>query len=436
VGEFTHGLYCDEFAEYQSKDIPVRQRLGGFLPSNGVGTGFGRIALERLAASRNGRIFDPDCLTEDYENGLQLHALGCTQIFVPLKFQSPDLMATREYFPRNLRGAIRQRSRWVAGITLQGWERHGWGGSWSEVYWFWRDRKGLVGNLLTPFANAVFLYGMLSYLVVARSGGVWHTGSHVPAWLPLAYQVTLGISLLQAAIRMRCSARVYGWGFAAAGPLRTIWGNLVNHVATVAAVRQFLGARLKNRALAWLKTDHDYPATDTVTRERPRLGEVLVRMRCVSIDEIKAALASRPPGLRIGEHLVRQRKLSEEHLYQALSAQSGIPLGVPHSSELHRPVTRLIPAATARRWKVLPYRLAVGQLHVLTPDLPSPEMTRELAGASNLEIRFRLVRPSEFDALARDYLPRPKGLPKMRQKLMSDAASAPPLPYQAPAASC
>jgi len=38
--KFTHGLYCDEFAEYQLKDIPARQRLGGFLPSNGVGTGF------------------------------------------------------------------------------------------------------------------------------------------------------------------------------------------------------------------------------------------------------------------------------------------------------------------------------------------------------------------------------------------------------------
>src|SRR3954466_7247547 len=38
--ELTHGIYCDEFAEYQLKDIPVRQQLGGFLPSNGVGTGF------------------------------------------------------------------------------------------------------------------------------------------------------------------------------------------------------------------------------------------------------------------------------------------------------------------------------------------------------------------------------------------------------------
>ena len=47
LAEMTHGVYCDEFAEYQLKDIPARQRLGGFLPSNGVGTGFDRNALER-----------------------------------------------------------------------------------------------------------------------------------------------------------------------------------------------------------------------------------------------------------------------------------------------------------------------------------------------------------------------------------------------------
>lgn len=74
--EFTHGLYCDEFAEFQSKDIPVRQKPAGSLPSNAVGAGFDRDALERVAAMRGGRMFDPSCLTEDYETGFRLHALG------------------------------------------------------------------------------------------------------------------------------------------------------------------------------------------------------------------------------------------------------------------------------------------------------------------------------------------------------------------------
>ena len=73
-------------------------------------------------------------------------------------------MATREYFPRRFRPAISQRTRWVTGIALQSWERHGWNAPWPQLYWFWRDRKGLVGNLLSPVANLFFLYGTASYL--------------------------------------------------------------------------------------------------------------------------------------------------------------------------------------------------------------------------------------------------------------------------------
>ena len=32
--KLTHGLYCDEFAEYHTKDMAVRQLLGGFIPSS------------------------------------------------------------------------------------------------------------------------------------------------------------------------------------------------------------------------------------------------------------------------------------------------------------------------------------------------------------------------------------------------------------------
>jgi adsorption protein B len=52
--EFTRSICCAKFAEFQQKDIRVRQRLGGFLPGNGVGRAFARAALERLAQTRAG----------------------------------------------------------------------------------------------------------------------------------------------------------------------------------------------------------------------------------------------------------------------------------------------------------------------------------------------------------------------------------------------
>jgi adsorption protein B len=406
LDEFTHGLYCDEFAEYQLKDIPARQRLRGFLPSNGVGTGFARAALERLGEVHQGRIFDPEALTEDYDNGYRLHVLGYRQVFVPIRLDAAARVATREYFPRNFRSAVRQRSRWVVGIVLQGWQRHGWR-PWRQVYWFWRDRKGLVGNLLSPAGNLFLLYGVSSYLLTAQPGQSWHLGSYVPLWVTRVYAITFGISLLQAAVRAHCSARIYGWRFAAASPLRIFWGNVLNCAATVAAVGQFMGARMEHRTLAWHKTEHAYPAHRTPEQGRPRLGEVLMGMNCVSTGQLEAALRKVPESLRLGEYLLQLQQISEENLYQALSSQMGIPWGLPSSAEVNRLATRALPAAVALRWKVMPYRVDAGQLHVVTADVPSKAMIRELNRLSELELRFHLIRPKEFEDLAREYLPAP-----------------------------
>jgi len=79
----------------------------------------------------------------------------------------------------------------------------------------------------------------------------------------------VGISLLQAAVRAHCSARIYGWRFAAASPLRIFWGNVLNCVATVTALSQFLGACMDHRTLAWHKTEHAYPAHRTPELEGP-----------------------------------------------------------------------------------------------------------------------------------------------------------------------
>ena len=403
LDKFTHGLYCDEFAEYQLKDIPARQRLGGFLPANGVGTGFTRAALERLSEVHDGCVFDPESLTEDYENGCRLHLLGHRQVFVPIRMDGAAPAATREYFPRNFRSAVRQRSRWVAGIALQGWQRHAWR-PWRQVYWFWRDRKGLVGNLLSPGANLLLVYGVCSYLLTAGTGQPWHLGSYIPFWATRVYATTLGISLLQVMVRAHCSARIYGWRFAAASPLRIFWGNLLNCAATVAALREFMGAHLEHRALPWNKTEHAYPAHRTPEQGRPRLGEVLMEMNYVSTGQLEAALREVPEGLRIGEYLLQSQQISKEHLYRALSFQTLIPLGLPSSAEVNRLATRVLPAAAALRWKVMPYRVDAGQLHLVTADVPTEAMIRDLNRLSELELRFHLVRPEEFEDLAKEYL--------------------------------
>jgi len=325
LAEWTHGLYCDEFAEFQSKDIPVRQQLGGFVPANGVGTGFERSALENLRRSHDGKFFDPDCLTEDYENGFRMHAAGYRQIFVPIHFDASEPVATREYFPRGWRAAVRQRSRWVAGIALQGWQRHGWRVPARQVYWFWRDRKALVGNLISPLSNFLLL-GWLANSALSAGHAYRLFDSSIPPGLLPVFLVTTCVSVAQTGVRVHLSARLYGWRFAAAAPLRMFWGNLINFAATAQAIREFLAARLQRHQLVWRKTEHIYPGNPARTHPRPRLGEVLIRLRFISPSDLEVALREKAPGQRIGEYLVQTRKITRSNLYRALGFQSGRPM--------------------------------------------------------------------------------------------------------------
>lgn len=403
VRQWVHGLYCDEFAEYQTKDIPVRQRWGGFLPGNGVGTGFSRALLERLATSRSNRVFDPECLTEDYQSGWHIHALGCPQVFVPLRRERDGLMVTREYFPHTFRSAVRQRARWVMGIVLQSWERNGWGRSWRERYWFWRDRKGLLGNLMTPVLNLLFVYGAITWEESEWTGRRWMLGAQHPAlaWL---CSWTLALSGFQMAVRFLCARRIYGWRFAMGVPVRALVGNWLNCAATIRALALYFSAKIQGRPLVWIKTEHAYPNPAALAAEVRPLGEILVGSQYVFQADVDEALAGKNPGERIGEYLVRTGKLSEAELYEALSLQQNLPLGKPRPAEVSEAATRAIPTEVSRRWRVLPFQVAAGQLFVAGPELPSVEMTEELQHCSRLEVRFHLITPTEYEELASRHL--------------------------------
>lgn len=259
AGQVTHGVYCDEFAEAHTKDIPARQALGGFVPSSGVGTAYSRAALDALAES--GAPFDPGNLTEDYDSGYRIRRAGFRQLFIPIQFQQRMPAATREYFPARARDAVRQRTRWVTGIALQGWEHHGWGRGALEAYWFLRDRKGLIGSPAALIANALFVYSAAGRAL----------GREMPAetgW----FAATLAFGYIALALRMYCCGRVYGWAFAAGAPLRAVWGNWLNAAATLCAISKYFAARMRGTTLAWAKTDHVYPEADVLAEPAPVLS--------------------------------------------------------------------------------------------------------------------------------------------------------------------
>lgn len=393
----VHGTYCDEFAEWQVKDMPARQILGSFIPSNGVGTGYKREALEKLATADHNLIFEPACLTEDYENGLRLHRLGCPQVFVPVTRSRGGFVATREYFPKTAHSAIRQRTRWIMGIGLQTWERYGWRGALPQTYWFWRDRKGLFGNPLSLLTNVLFAYGALTWAYAKLGGHPW--GLSRENLHPRLLAITLLLQVIQSSIRMGCTGRVYGAVFALGVPARTICSNWINSVATIKAVYGYLRARLRHQPLVWLKTEHAYPTRSALVEHKRKLGEILVGAGYVEECDVRHALEQQPAGLRLGEYLLRLGKIAEEDLYEALSLQQGLPAGRLEPAAVSVNVARALPRHVVRDWRVVPFRIATGSLFLASPEIPTDELSRTLRGFTRLSLRFHLVTPGNFEEL-------------------------------------
>ena len=260
VSRWIGSHYCEEFAEAHAKSMPVRDALGASIPSAGVGCGIDRKWLGRLAARRGNSLpFAADSLTEDYELGLTLHEMGADCRFLRVRSASGHLVATRACFPANLSAAVRQKTRWVNGIALHGWDRTGWGRSPSEIWMRVRDRRGPMTAFVTALAY------LLLILVAAGQMAAW-AGYEEPLqltpvlrWLLLVNAAALA---WRAVFRFAFTAREYGVleGVRAVGriPLSNIIAIMAGRRACFAYWRALRGA-----GVVWDKTDHaGHPSMD------------------------------------------------------------------------------------------------------------------------------------------------------------------------------
>ena len=392
VWDSVHGIYIDEFSESQSRDFQVRESLGGFLPGSGVGTGLSRRALEALAASSENRIFEPSCLTEDYENGFRVNALGCRQTFLPIRVTDGIPMATREYFPRSWKSAVKQRTRWATGICWQGWERHGWAGGWRQWWWHWRDRKGTLGNPIGVLCNLLCVYAVL----LPERAATLLQGEPMAVWLPF----TVGMAVVQTGFRMAIVGRLYGWQLAATVPLRIPLANWINTSAGVRAAWRFAGSKIRREPLVWLKTQHQYPNRFALEAHRPTLSEVLVKSGYLEAE----ALEGKPEARRLQDWLVETGRLSEGDLYEALSLQLCLPICPVALESLSREVVRSLPAHIVRQHQVVPIRVEQGQLVLAGPEAPPETLLLSLRPYTRLSVKFELVQRSTFDRILVEHL--------------------------------
>ena len=317
VTHWTHGVYCDEFAEYQARDMQAREFMNAFVPSNGVGTGFRRDALDALACAAANRIFEPVCLTEDYENGLRLKLRNAKQLFV-----RSGSAITREYFPQTFRTAVRQKTRWVTGIALQTWERHGWTGSLACRYWLWRDRKGLVSNPAGLLSNLLFAYGLITLALSEWNGYRWGMLDAVQTMAPFLTANAL-LGTYRMIYRAVCVGVHYGTAFMLTVPIRAIWGNAINSTATVRAMWRYFCSKWNGEPLRWLKTEHEYPNAAAFFPEHLSFDELLVRNGYIERSVLERVLRSKPINIHSGEYLFNLGLIDAETLEEATLLQSG-----------------------------------------------------------------------------------------------------------------
>lgn len=246
------GHYSDEFAESHARTMVVRDAIGASIPGAGVGCGIARAMLDRLARANDGRPFAEGALTEDYELGQRIAALGGRGRFLRRRTTSGRLIATRAYFPDTLAAAVRQKTRWTHGIALQGWDRLGWQGGAVSRWMMLRDRKG-------PFAAALLA---LAYLLIASIAAL-HLLAHFQVVRPLTLtpvlDVLLGLNL--AGLVWRCllrglfTGREFGWREGLIAVPRVVVSNII---AIMSGRRALVGyvASLRGAPVVWDKTEH------------------------------------------------------------------------------------------------------------------------------------------------------------------------------------
>jgi adsorption protein B len=175
-----------------------------------------------------------------------------------------DLICIREFFPADRRAAIRQKARWVVGITMQGWAKLGWQGNWWIRYMLYRDRKSLLTNLIN----------LLGYLVVILVVSVWVASAlsaesyrYPPlvepgSWLWNVMIVNGLLLLLRLQQRAYCVYKLYDWRQALLSAPRMVWGNVINFFATCRAIRLYARYLRTGKLIAWDKTSHVYPSEE------------------------------------------------------------------------------------------------------------------------------------------------------------------------------
>ncbi|GLQ99739.1 glycosyl transferase family protein [Dyella mobilis] len=403
---FTSLHYLDEFAELHGKDVPVREALAGQVPSAGVGTCFSRRAMLALIEDGNGIAFDGQSLTEDYDIGLRLKERGMQEVFVRfpvLRYQrrpkcvekfgqsraEANVVCVREYFPDRLATAVRQKSRWIIGIVYQGYRTHGWKRSPVLNYFLWRDRKGAINNFVSFAAMLIMLQlGAISLLQLAWADAPRFVSIFAgQRWFDVVLVANIALMGNRMLQRVIFVSGYYGVKQGLLSIPRLLWGNLINFLANLRAIRQIIRCG-DPRRVAWDKTTHDFPSIGGENRAKRSLDEMLVANGVVSEADLHDARVHCIDGLQLGSSMIHEGRITAGQLAAPIAEQIGVPCERVDLASLPSELLRAVPRHVALHYAVLPLRMDGSTLVLACESYVDPVSLAAIARQLGRRVRY------------------------------------------------
>lgn len=261
---FIHWVYADEFAEGELKDLPVREELTGFVPLLGVGCAFSRQTVLTMTEKSGGELFSAHTLTEDYSLSLALHLAGIKVHFYgpqrslsPMRplIKDPNFVSNYSFFPNSVKASVRQRSRWITGISLQEPKLTGWTGKPQLKFALYKDRRMVL-------APPLFLCSLVATLVLVTTDpkGVGmaklSASGQIPQLLNAALIFVLVLTLIRLVQRSIFASFVYGWKQGLLAAARMPIAIIINLIAATRAELIFTRAKRSHIEMSWDKTHH------------------------------------------------------------------------------------------------------------------------------------------------------------------------------------
>lgn len=356
---FTHWVYNDEFCENHTKDIIVREAIKGLVPSAGVGTAFSRRALATLGAENQGMPFATYSLTEDYKTALSIRLHGLKQIFVNRyvwrtqwrrrwflwgkyrKVKVKEYIATRALFPMEYIKAVRQKARWITGISIQEWQQTGLVGNLATKYTLLHDRKAVFTHLTNMLGYVLFFFLTLYYFLFRDNPAYpsLQEQFNLHPWVWYLILLVTGLMLQRLLQRFIAIVRIYGWFPALLAVPRVVYGNLINLHALLRAYRNyFFSTPTQRKAPAWDKTEHHFPGSHVLIPQKLRLGDILLKNKDLSEADLEAAIRRQQvTGEQLGDLLVQQALVTQKQLMNVLAIQYNLMLLEPGFRILNLP---------------------------------------------------------------------------------------------------